>query len=189
LERESYVPAIIQSLSLVIDVPIFFFIAGATIALTNRIEVLNVLFRMIFYFGGVVILLDIATSIYCLRFAFSDTINVLKFKVLATPFLPVLGGSYWFVPVFCMVSVMAGLIVKFSRFLVLPIIAFSALIYVGAYFYLFQTSSYFSSLQSQIASFSSIIQTIIPLLMSFGKLSTKVLDSGLSYYLCYLGIY
>lgn len=111
----SYTPNAIQSLSLLVDVPAFFFIAGMSLALSGAVNPLNSVWKMIFFFGVCVFLYDLAECFMRLKIDFQNTLNALTLNGFNTPRFPIFGGSYWFVPVFCVVAILSTLILRFVR--------------------------------------------------------------------------
>ena len=111
----SYVPQAVQSLSLLIDVPAFFFIAGASQAYAKQINPLPSIWKMIAYFGVAIALYDIYAWIRTGELSFVATFSALTLHGFSTPLLPVLGGSYWFVPVFCVVGILGGIVLRYVR--------------------------------------------------------------------------
>ena len=111
----SYVPQAVQSLSLLIDVPAFFFIAGASQAYAKQINPLPSIWKMIAYFAVAIALYDIYAWIRTGELSFVATFSALTLHGFSTPLLPVLGGSYWFVPVFCVVGILGGIVLHYVR--------------------------------------------------------------------------
>ncbi|MFC3868365.1 acyltransferase family protein [Helicobacter equorum] len=130
----AYVPWPVQSLSLLIDVPAFFFIAGASIAYTQKIQPIKVIYKMIFYFGVTLLIYDIIQSIITHTINFDATLSALGLYNLKTPLLPVFGGSYWFVPVFCAVSILAAIILEYFPKAIAGFILGGLILYVLGYF-------------------------------------------------------
>lgn len=130
----AYVPWIVQSLSLLIDVPAFFFIAGASVAYTHRIQPIKVIYKMLLFFGTTLLLYDVIQSIITHTINFNATFNAIGLNGFQTPLLPTLGGSYWFVPVFCAVSIIAAIILQYFPKLIWGYIIGGLGLYVVAYF-------------------------------------------------------
>ena len=130
----AYVPWVVQSLSLLLDVPAFFFIAGASVAYTQKLQPTKVLYKMILYFGITLLVYDIVQSLITRTFDFHATLNALGLHGFSTPLLPTLGGSYWFVPVFCAVSIIAAIIVQYLPKAIMGFIIGGLGLYVVGYF-------------------------------------------------------
>lgn len=130
---ESYVPQYIQSLSLLIDVPAFFFISGLTLAYTKNFNPSGVIFKLILYFGVVIFFYDLV--VWLIHGGnFSNTLNALSLNGFDTKYLPTLGGSYWFVSVFCVVSIISSVILIYLRKLHLLIAILCLSLYIIAFF-------------------------------------------------------
>ena len=130
----AYVPWPVQSLSLLIDVPAFFFIAGASVAYTQKIQPIKVIYKMMLYFGVTLLIYDIVQSIITHTINFDATLSAFGLHGFETPLLPVFGGSYWFVPVFCAVSILAAIILKYFPKAIAGFILGGLMLYVLGYF-------------------------------------------------------
>ncbi len=130
----AYVPWVVQSLSLLLDVPAFFFIAGASVAYTQKLQPTKVIYKMIFYFGATLLVYDVAQSLITRTLDFHATLSALGLHGFSTPLLPTLGGSYWFVPVFCAVSIIAAIIVQYLPKAIMGFIIGGLGLYVVGYF-------------------------------------------------------
>lgn len=130
----AYVPWVVQSLSLLLDVPAFFFIAGASVAYTQKIQPTKVIYKMLLYFGVTLLVYDITQSLITHTLDFHTTFNALGLHGFSTPLLPILGGSYWFVPVFCAVSIIAAIIVQYLPKAIMGFIIGGLGLYVVGYF-------------------------------------------------------
>ena len=105
----AYVPMPMQSISLLLDVPAFFFIAGMTRAYIQKDTILNQLFKlsMIFVLLGLLCNLidgDVTwASIF--RPLFLSSISV-------SPLFKSVASSYWFVPIYACTIILGGVIIK-----------------------------------------------------------------------------
>lgn len=111
----AYVPNLVQSLSLLIDVPAFFFIAGASVAASGKINPLKTIYKMLFYFGICVFVYDLIAILTTFKGGFHNTLAALTLHNFNTPSFAVFGASYWFVPVFCVVVILCGLILQYFQ--------------------------------------------------------------------------
>lgn len=128
-----YVPQYIQSLSLLIDVPAFFFVSGLTLARTKNFNPSGVIFKLILYFGVAIFLYDLV--VWLMHGGnFSNTLNAITLNKFKTPYLSALGGSYWFVSVFCVVSIISSIVLIYLRKLYLLIAILSLNLYIIAFF-------------------------------------------------------
>lgn len=114
-----YVPVWFQSLTLLIDVPLFFFIAGWAFSYSNSFEksLLNV-FKTHLKYTVFLLLYTIAILVFH-RAEFSP-VSALNTFFFVFPkenlLLPVVGSSFWFLPVYYCVSIaVSGIIVLISR--------------------------------------------------------------------------
>ena len=105
----SYVPMPMRSISLLLDVPAFFFIAGMTRAYIQKDTVLTQLFKLSMVFVLLGLLCDLIdggvtwASIFRPMFLMGVKVSSL-FKGV--------GSSYWFVPVYACTIILGGVIVK-----------------------------------------------------------------------------
>lgn len=133
----SYVPQAVQSLSLLIDVPAFFFIAGMALAYSKSPNPLPALWKLIFYFGVCIAIYDLCVSINAKHISFMNTAAAITLHGFSTSALPVLGGSYWFVPVFCVAMIASALIISFVRVPSALLASFALGLYIAAFFGIF----------------------------------------------------
>lgn len=126
----SYVPDILRHLALFIDVPIFFLLTGLLFADTKKLNPIKQIIKLITYFTVSLLILQIVFNEYNLNNIYlSLTMNNVVFDLF-----PVLSGSYWFVPVYAVSTILAyGLISEFKKFSIFFII-FSLFYYVFSYF-------------------------------------------------------
>ena len=103
-----YVPSYMQSISLLLDVPALFFLSGVTFSVTKRDSLISGIFRFCMIFGLLAFLYDMLT----LKFESKNTILALTFNAPDLNIFPVVAGSYWFVPVYIVVSIFAVMIIK-----------------------------------------------------------------------------
>ena len=145
----AYVPNFVQSLSLLIDVPAFFFIAGASVAASGTINPLKTIYKMLFYFGICVFVYDLIAIATTFKGGFHNTLAALTLHNFSTPQFPVFGGSYWFVPVFCVVAILCSLILLYFK-RIYHCIAFAFfLVYVFAWVMNFKIKGEFLGVELQ----------------------------------------
>lgn len=114
-----YVPVWFQSLTLLIDVPLFFFIAGWAFSYSNSFEksLLNV-FKTHLKYTVFLALYTIAIFVFHrAEFAPASALNTFFFVFpKENLLLPVVGSSLWFLPVYyCVSIVVSGVIVLITR--------------------------------------------------------------------------
>jgi peptidoglycan/LPS O-acetylase OafA/YrhL len=114
-----YVPVWFQSLTLLIDVPLFFFIAGWAFSYSNSFEksLLNV-FRTHLKYTVFLVLYTIAIFVFHrVEFSPASALNTFFFVFpKGNLLLPVVGSSFWFLPVYYCVSLaVSGIVVLVSR--------------------------------------------------------------------------
>ncbi|MEN6594878.1 MAG: acyltransferase family protein [Clostridiaceae bacterium] len=114
-----YVPMWFQSLTLLIDVPLFFFIAGWAFSYSNSFEksLLNV-FKTHLKYTVFLALYTIAIFVFHrAEFAPASALNTFFFVFpKENLLLPVVGSSLWFLPVYyCVSIVVSGVIVLITR--------------------------------------------------------------------------
>jgi len=114
-----YVPVWFQSLTLLIDVPLFFFIAGWAFSYSNSFEksLLNV-FKTHLKYSVFLVLYTIAIFVFHrAEFSPASALNTFFFVFPKDNLLlPVVGSSFWFLPVYYCVSIaVSGAIVLVTR--------------------------------------------------------------------------
>ena len=114
-----YVPVWFQSLTLLIDVPLFFFIAGWAFSYSNSFEksLLNV-FRTHLKYTVFLILYTVAIfTFHRAEFSPSSALNTFFFVFpKENLLLPVVSSSFWFLPVYYCVSIaVSGIVVLITR--------------------------------------------------------------------------
>lgn len=112
---EGYVPKMVQSLSLLIDVPLFIFISGMLFNYSNSIKkTIKSLLKLYFkYFIFIIVYMLIALVINFDCVTFSNFIDCLLFKFNDNMPLSVIGGSIWFLPMYFIVSIICSLFIKY----------------------------------------------------------------------------
>ena len=143
----AYVPNAVQSLSLLIDVGAFFFIAGASVAASGRINPLATIYKMLFYFGICVFVYDLVAILATFRGGFHNTLAAITLQGFSTPSFAVFGGSYWFVPVFCVVAILCGLVLQYLRGILHFVAIGFLLVYALAYAFDFEIKGQFLGVQ------------------------------------------
>lgn len=123
----SYVPEWVRNLSLLFDVPAFFYITGAVLG-QQRLKpdfVLAQAFKLSILFTGAIITIQI------LFFApsLSNIIDALFLQQAAIPQFPVLRGSYWFVPIYIKSLFLCLVLIKFLP-RIIPVYIFWGSIYI-----------------------------------------------------------
>ncbi len=107
----SYVPMPMRSISLLLDVPAFFFIAGMTRAYIQKDTILSQLFKLSMIFVLLGLLCNLidgeVTWASIFRPMFLMGINV-------SPLFKSVSGSYWFVPVYACTIILGGIIIKYT---------------------------------------------------------------------------
>ena len=114
-----YVPVWFQSLTLLIDVPLFFFIAGWAFSYSSSFEksLLNVLRTHLKYTVFLLIYTVVIFAFHRAEFSPASALNTFFFVFpKENLLLPVVDSSFWFLPVYYCVSIaVSGVIVLVSR--------------------------------------------------------------------------
>jgi fucose 4-O-acetylase-like acetyltransferase len=127
----SYVPSYIQSISLLFDVPALFFLSGVTFSVTKRDSLISGIFRLSMTFGLLAFLYDMLT----LKFESKNTILALTFNGPDLNLFSVVAGSYWFVPVYIVVSIFAVMIIKKMGKIFIPLMLVFFLYFPYCFFF------------------------------------------------------
>ena len=105
----SYVPIPMRSISLLLDVPAFFFIAGMTRAYIQKDTILTQLFKLSMIFVLLGLLCNLVdgevTWASIFRPLFLMGLNVSRLFGAAA-------GSYWFVPIYACTIILGGVVIK-----------------------------------------------------------------------------
>lgn len=132
---ESYVPDYIKSLTLLFDVPAFFFISGMSRSLSGKDNIISSSFKLIAIFSFIAFL-------YSAFFdhSFIPFIKAISINEPAMPKILPVTGSYWFVPVYIVVTILGSIILsKVKR--ISPYLPLLGLIYfIASYIYSFGTN-------------------------------------------------
>ena len=128
----SYVPIWMKSISLLLDVPAFFFISGMTMAYIKKDMIINSFFKLSMVFTLLSIILN---GIYH-ELSLISIMQPLFLTWISVPrFFCCVVGSYWFVPVFaCTIIVSSVIIKKFENkisFVILVLLIIYCLSYTG----------------------------------------------------------
>lgn len=184
-----YVPVWFQSLTLLIDVPLFFFIAGWAFSYSNSFEksLLNVFRTHLKYFVFLLIYTIVIFVFHRAEFSPASALNTFFFVFpKENLLLPVVGSSFWFLPVYYCVSIaVSGIIVLVSRLSTNQNGAFRILrLLLALVFFLFA----FLSLQH---SANGSLQTVLfyCLIFLLGYLTKDWFFSKLRYLLAALGVF
>ena len=118
---EIYVPTWLKSLSLIIDVPLFIFISGMTFNFSKSLlKTLKGLCNI--WFKYLIFLIIYYTFIFFFEknlFTLKNLIASLFFKFPNTKVLPVVNGSFWFIFMYFIVSILSNIIIciynKYNR--------------------------------------------------------------------------
>lgn len=126
---ESYCPKYIQSLSLLIDVPAFFFITGCVLTRTNINSnlILSQIYKLSLLFTFVVIILQFLS----LSFNIKAIISSIFLICPSTPKFMVVAGSYWFIPVYVTSLILSGIIIKYYERFIPAYLSLVALIFIS----------------------------------------------------------
>lgn len=126
---ESYCPKYIQSLSLLIDVPAFFFITGCVLtrANINSNLILSQIYKLSLLFTFVVIILQFLS----LSFNLKSIISSIFLICPSTPQFVVVAGSYWFIPVYVTSLILSVLIIKYYERFISAYLSIVALVFIS----------------------------------------------------------
>lgn len=108
----SYVPEYIRNIALFIDVPLFFLLTGMAASMTENFNPAKQIYKLISYFTVFVFIVNIATGNSKIEYILS----ALTLQNAITPIFPVVDGSYWFVPVYCVCIILFSIIKDFNIF-------------------------------------------------------------------------
>lgn len=108
---EHYVPPLVRGLSLFLDVPAFFFLSGCSRSLAGRETCIQGILRIILAFS----VFSVLHAFISLDFSIDNLFRVMTLNTPDYKYLPVVGGSFWFVPVFCVVGIWTAAILSFSK--------------------------------------------------------------------------
>ena len=164
----SYVPNYMRNISLFFDVPVFFFLAGATINILGGREVKDLaikqISKLIFYFFALVL----SFQILFWNFDIQRLIQPLVLSRAHVPELRVISGSYWFVPTYCISILFAQII--YHQY---PRIIYPLFLLGGGYFF----SQYFLNFHLKVSvlgqPFQNILFYVILVLLGYRFYSLK----------------
>lgn len=125
-----YVPVWMQSMGLVFEIPALFFLSGMTYAVVKREYIISAIFRLITIYVLLTIILDAIT----MQFTFPNLFRVLFLQMPVYAKYPVVGGSYWFVPLYIAVLIMTTMWVKYIPKFLWAIVAGMYLFYFVFFF-------------------------------------------------------
>ncbi|UXR63784.1 acyltransferase [Bdellovibrio bacteriovorus] len=126
---EGYTPKILQGIALLIDVPLFFFIAGCTRSLTKGDLVISAILRFILSFSTTALLY----SLFTFKLDVGNLSNALTLNYPDYEKIPLMKGSFWFVPTYCVVSIFAAILLRLSRVVTYTLFALCALYYIATF--------------------------------------------------------
>lgn len=143
----AYTPVYFQSVMLLVDVPFFFFIAGASATYSSRsANPFTGIIRMFSFFLFIAVLFLVLNSVATLletSSAFFASLkiwtagdhvhNILSAFSFGKPdyvYFPVLNGSFWFVPTYLSVFLFAQILIKVAPKALLPLGAILAVVFL-----------------------------------------------------------
>lgn len=129
--------------------PPFSLLLGGGIAASGQINPLGTIYKMLFYFGICVFLYDLIALLMTFHGGFHNTLSALTLHNFSTPNFAVFGGSYWFVPIFCVVAILCGLILMYLQSISLIVIFGFLLVYVFAWIMNFNIKGQFLGVELQ----------------------------------------
>lgn len=124
----SYVPNWVRNLSLLVDVPLFFFLTGCTMSIYSKLNPLKQILKLALLFFFTVAICQI---IY-LNFNLKNLIAPLILGDAKVPHVPLLKGSYWFVPVYAVSILYTKIILDYLK----PVIV-NSFMYLIPIFYIY----------------------------------------------------
>lgn len=105
----AYVPMPMRSISLLLDVPAFFFIAGMTRAYIQKDTILTQLFKLSMVF----VLLGLVCNLIDGEITWASIFKPLfLIGINVSPLFKLVPGSYWFVPAYACTIIVGGVIIK-----------------------------------------------------------------------------
>jgi len=138
---QNYVPNIIAQISLLIDIPMFFFLSGASATYAFKSKnpfsgILRLLLLFLLFYIMYSLIFDPKNIVYI-------TTNSLFLQYPQTPKLPVVYGSIWFIPIFVIVYIIGYCISKVKLpENVLPVICVFLFLFVLFFNYKPETTYY-----------------------------------------------
>lgn len=108
----SYVPEYIRNLSLMFDVPVFFYLAGCSFSIVGLKKggALKQVSKLMLYF----FLLVLGFQLIFWNWNLDLLVQPLFLSGAFVPEFPVINGSYWFVPVYCVAVIVSEILLKYS---------------------------------------------------------------------------
>lgn len=104
-----YIPEFMHSICLFVDVPIFFFMCGCALSLKKSVA--GVAAKQIFKLGVAFAILVAILQILSMDFDLKRLISPLLLIWAEVPLVPLVSGSYWFVPVYAVSLVCAEILI------------------------------------------------------------------------------
>lgn len=126
-----YIPEYIRNIALFLDVPIFFLLTGFIIAISDKLEPLKQIVKLILSFS----ILVICYQLLFWDFSLDNLILSLSGNAAILDKFPVVNGSYWFVPVYTVSLLISYIFIKYYSRAIFLFIAISFLYYILEYFW------------------------------------------------------
>lgn len=104
----SYIPNYMRNISLFFDVPIFFLLTGMSFYLTQKFDFIKQIFKLMIFFSIFIILCQICFF----NFNINNILSALLLNSAIVEELPLINGSYWFVPMYCVSIILSVGIIK-----------------------------------------------------------------------------
>lgn len=107
----SYTPLWMKNLVLLFDVPLFFFLAGATMSVTNKFDPLKQIAKIIVLFFVVVFVFNLFSG----SISLNKLIGPIALSGAKVSHYRVVDGSYWFVPVYVVSIIYTAIIKRYTN--------------------------------------------------------------------------
>ncbi len=130
----NYVPNWVRNLSLLVDVPLFFFLTGCTMSIYSKLNPLKQILKLALLFFFTVV---ICQTIY-LNFDLKNLIAPLILANAKVPHIRLIEGSYWFVPVYAVSILWAKIMLDYLKPVVINFFMYLVPLF---YLYLYFTHS------------------------------------------------
>lgn len=107
----SYVPNYIRNLSLLFDVPVFFFLTGCLINIKPNVDVCKQIFKIALLFLVPVLVINLPLGACTLK----NILSPVFLQGVDIKYFPLIGGSYWFIRVYIIALLYTILISRFTN--------------------------------------------------------------------------
>ncbi|WP_445224720.1 acyltransferase family protein [Erwinia sorbitola] len=124
-----YVPDFMRNISLFFDVPVFFLLTGFVFKATGKKDAIQQSLKIVMYFTLFVIAMNAIT----LNLNTDQIIQAITMTSATIPAFPVVGGSYWFVPMYVASVIISQALLQYSEKMSVILIPLALLYYLFSY--------------------------------------------------------